>query len=195
MAFVAAPSCGAGTVWQAGACVPGHAPQQVQTETEARPAPPATEPPADDGPAGASVGAPVPAFALDSVYGGGRVTSAALAGRVVVVHFWATFCNPCHKSIAGLQAIHAKYAQRGVAIVAVSEDEKDDFGRIPTFVAAHGAKFVVAWDGTHEVAGKWQPPTMPATYVIDRAGILRFEHDGYHDGEEATIEREVASLL
>jgi peroxiredoxin len=137
----------------------------------------------------------VPSFALDSVYGGSRVTSAALAGRVLVVHFWATFCNPCHKSIAGLQAIHAKYASRGVAIVGVSEDEKDDFARIPAFVTAHGAKFAIAWDAEKALASKWRPETLPATYVIDRAGILRFRHEGYHDGEEVTIEREVASLL
>jgi peroxiredoxin len=155
---------------------------------------------ADDGDgatggAGASVGAPVPHFALASIDGGPRITSASLAGKVVVVHFWATFCMPCTKSIPALQALHAKYASRGVAIVGVSEDDRDDFARIPAFVAAQGAQFAVAWDGDHALAMRWRPNQMPATYVVDRAGILRFAHDGYHPGEEVAIEQEIASLL
>jgi hypothetical protein len=45
------------------------------------------------------------------------------------------------------------------------------------------------------MAGKWQPKSMPASFIVDRKGIVRFAHLGYHDGDEVEIEREVKSLL
>ena len=45
------------------------------------------------------------------------------------------------------------------------------------------------------IAGKWQPKSMPATFIVDRKGIVRFVHLGYHDGEEAEIEKEKGEAL
>jgi peroxiredoxin len=211
--FVTAPSCSDGQTWQGGACVPGCPPgsqqdggacvggsvpglatSQLPTPAAQAESPEVQEVADDDAGTGAVIGSPPPSFVLEPVYGS-HIALAALAGKVVVVYFWATFCEPCKKSMAGLQAIQTKYASRGVAIVAVSEDEKDDVPQISRFAARYGVKFAVGWDRGHALATRWKPYALPTTYVIDKAGIVRFEHDGYRAGDEAVIEGEVASLL
>jgi cytochrome c biogenesis protein CcmG, thiol:disulfide interchange protein DsbE len=140
------------------------------------------------------LGKPGPDFAEKTVSGGNAtITLHGLSGKVAVVDFWATWCEPCKKSFPKLEALNAKYGSDGVAIVGVSED--DDKGGISDFAANLGAKFPLVWDENKSIASKWQPKTMPTTFILDRSGKIRFVHLGYHENEEALIEREIKSLL
>jgi len=139
------------------------------------------------------IGNPAPTFALDSANGKGKVSMSAFSGKVVIVDFWATWCEPCKKSFPKLQAISARYSASGVVVVGFSED--DDKGGISEFANSFGADFPLVWDADKGVAGKWQPGSMPSTFIVDRKGLVRFIHRGYHDGEEAELDREIRSLL
>jgi cytochrome c biogenesis protein CcmG/thiol:disulfide interchange protein DsbE len=139
------------------------------------------------------IGNPAPPFALDSTNGKGKVSMAGLGGKVVIVDFWATWCEPCRKSFPKLQALSSKYRSSGLVVVGFSED--DDKGGIPEFANSLGADFPLVWDADKAVAGRWQPGSMPSTFIVDRKGLVRFIHRGYHDGEEVDIDREVKSLL
>jgi cytochrome c biogenesis protein CcmG, thiol:disulfide interchange protein DsbE len=139
------------------------------------------------------LGNPAPAFALDSANGKGKVSMGALGGKVVVVDFWATWCEPCKKSFPKLQALNARYRASGLVVVGLSED--DDRGGIPEFANALGADFPLLWDAGKAVADRWQPGSMPTTFIVDRKGLVRFIHRGYHDGEEVDLDREIKSLL
>jgi cytochrome c biogenesis protein CcmG, thiol:disulfide interchange protein DsbE len=136
---------------------------------------------------------PAPVFALESVNGKGKIDLAQLKGKVVLVDFWATWCEPCKKSFPKLEELRVKYEQAGFVIVAVSED--DEGNAVATFGTTHGAKFPLVWDREKNVAGKWKPPTMPSSFVVDKKGVVRFVHLGYHEGEEKEIETELKSLL
>lgn len=136
---------------------------------------------------------PAPVFALDSLNGKGKIDLAQWKGKVVLVDFWATWCEPCKKSFPKLEELRVKYEQSGFAIVAVSED--DEGNGIPAFGTTHGSKFPLVWDKDKSVAGKWKPPTMPSSFVVDKKGVVRFVHLGYHEGEEKEIETELKSLL
>ena len=63
------------------------------------------------------------------------------------------------------------------------------------FAKTHGAKFPVGWDNGKKLAGQYKPENMPTAYVIDKTGVVRFVHKGYHDGEEKELEKEIKSLL
>jgi cytochrome c biogenesis protein CcmG/thiol:disulfide interchange protein DsbE len=139
------------------------------------------------------VGNPAPAFTLDSVTVPGSVSMSSLAGQVVIVDFWGTFCEPCKKSFPKLQSLYAKYKSSGLALVGISED--DDKEGIAAFGSSYGAKFPLVWDKGNSVAGRWNPGSMPATFIVDRKGIVRFFHRGYREGEEVEIEQQVKSLL
>ena len=114
-------------------------------------------------------------------------------GKVTIVDFWATWCEPCKKSFPKLQALYVKYQSSGLEIAALSEDDEE--GGISAFASTYGAKFPIAWDKGKIVAAKWKPQSMPTTYVCDKNGKIRFTHTGYHDGEDAEIEKEVKQLL
>jgi cytochrome c biogenesis protein CcmG, thiol:disulfide interchange protein DsbE len=139
------------------------------------------------------LGKHAPDFARKTVGGDGTITLHGLSGKVAVVDFWATWCEPCKKSFPKLEALNTKYESSGVRIVGVSED--DDSSGIRDFAANLGAKFPLVWDEDKNIAAKWKPKAMPSTFIVDRTGMIRFVHLGYHDNEEAIIEREIKSLL
>ena len=139
------------------------------------------------------IGSPGPDFAQASVNGQGKVSFKGVNGKVAIVDFWATWCEPCKKSFPKLQELSAKYKASGLEVIAISEDDENE--GLTDFGNTYGAKFPLVWDGGKAIAGKWQPKSMPATFIVDRKGIVRFVHLGYHDGEETEIEKEVKSLL
>ncbi len=142
------------------------------------------------------VGHKAPDFSVSAVANGkGQVSLADLRGKVVVVDFWGTFCEPCKKSFPRLQDLYTKYSSDGLRIVGISEDESDDKDKIPGFASSLGAKFTLGWDEDKAVAHAYKPPTMPSSFVIDRKGIVRYAHVGFHDGEELEVEKEIKELL
>lgn len=158
----------------------------------------------DDSPGAASggeggkglVGKPAPDFSVAAVVNGkGKVSLDSLHGKVVLLDFWGTFCEPCKKSFPKLQDLYTKYGDSGLRIVGVSEDEPDDKDKIPDFASTYGAKFTLGWDRDKNVAHSYKPETMPSSFLIDKNGVVRFAHVGYHDGEEVEIEKEIKELL
>ena len=141
---------------------------------------------------GIKQGDKAPQFALDSMNGAGKMTIAP--GKVTIVDFWATWCEPCKKSFPKLQELYVKYKSNGLEIVAVSVD--DEKNGITDFAKTHGgAKFPVGWDDGKKLAEKWKPENMPTSYIVGKDGTVKFIHRGYHDGEENEVEKELKSLL
>ena len=68
-------------------------------------------------------GKPAPAFTLQAL-DGRKVSLSDFGGQVVLLDFWGTFCPPCVQALPELQALHAKYAKSGFAVVGVSVDER-----------------------------------------------------------------------
>jgi cytochrome c biogenesis protein CcmG, thiol:disulfide interchange protein DsbE len=142
------------------------------------------------------VGNPAPDFRVATV-AGGRSTIALkeLRGKVVLVDFWGTFCTPCKSSFPKLQALHAKYGGSGLQVVGISEDEAEDKAKIPAFASTYGAKFPIGWDEDRSISQRYQPETMPSSFLIDRRGVVRFSHVGFRGGDEVQIEKEIQELL
>ena len=138
------------------------------------------------------IGGPAPAFELGAVSGGAAQSLQAHAGKVVIVDFWATWCEPCKQSFPAYQKLLSELGP-DVVIIGVSQD--DDDKSIPAFVAETGAKFPVVWDDGKSVAKAYDPPTMPTAFVIDKSGIVRFVHVGYRAGDETTLAEEARSLM
>jgi peroxiredoxin len=137
------------------------------------------------------VGDKAPTFSVDSMNGQGKVS--VNPGKVTIVDFWATWCKPCEKSFPKYQELYVKYKASGLEIAAVSVDEEK--GGIPAFAKSHGAKFPIGWDDGKKIADKYKPENMPTAYVIDKQGVVRHVHKGYHDGEEKELEKEIKGLL
>lgn len=144
------------------------------------------------GVAHALVGAPAPAFELPEVAGGGEQSLEAHAGKVVIVDFWATWCEPCKLSFPAYQKL---VDELGGELVVIGVSQDDDAEGIARFRSETGAKFPLVWDDGKSLAKSYDPPTMPTAFVVDRSNIVRFVHAGYRAGDEATLEERVRALL
>jgi thiol-disulfide isomerase/thioredoxin len=140
----------------------------------------------------AAVNREAPQVERPSENGQGDVSLRSLGGKVVVVHFWATWCEPCKKFMPKLNALGMRH-NGAVRIIGVSVDDERD--GIAEFAKRFGADFPVVWDKDKAIARSWSPGSLPATFVVDAGGVVRFAHLGYHDGDAATIEDEVSRLL
>jgi thiol-disulfide isomerase/thioredoxin len=99
-------------------------------------------------------------------------TPAALAGKVVVVNVWATWCAPCLKEIPDLSAVYDKYKDQGLVILGVLHDDPDN-QTLLNFQSDHMMTYPVVRESADIVAafgpGKY-PTKLPTTLVYDRAG-------------------------
>jgi cytochrome c biogenesis protein CcmG/thiol:disulfide interchange protein DsbE len=114
-------------------------------------------------------------------------------GKVLVLDFWATWCAPCKASFPKVDAIYKKHASQGLEVVAINEDE--DPGKVPPFLAEVKPSFTIAYDNNGKGAEAFGVETMPSSFVIDRRGVVRYAHSGYHPDDAATIESEIEELL
>lgn len=115
-------------------------------------------------------------------------------GRVVLVDFWASWCGPCKASFPAFARLHADYAARGLVIVAVSVDEKPAAYRV--FVDKWRPPFAVLRDERQNLVRAVKVPAMPTSYLLDRAGRVRFVHAGFHgDATEQELRRQIEALL
>src|SRR6185369_10286318 len=131
-------------------------------------------------------------FELHELPGNGVESLAAHAGKVVIVDFWATWCEPCKQSFPAYQKLVTRMAG-DLVVIGISQD--DDTKGIPLFLSETGVRFPVVWDDGKAVAKAYDPPSMPTAFVVDKSGIVRFVHVGYRAGDEATLEDEVRSLM
>jgi cytochrome c biogenesis protein CcmG/thiol:disulfide interchange protein DsbE len=124
---------------------------------------------------------------------GQAIRLSALRGRVVIVDFWASWCGPCRQELPVLERLNERYRGRGLVIVGVSVDRTLD--NIHGFLSRTPVSFPVIYDAHHEIAGRYGPPRMPSSYVLDRRGIVRRVHEGFRSEDAASLEREVQQLL
>jgi cytochrome c-type biogenesis protein len=123
------------------------------------------------------VGAPVPAYrAIDLQRD--SVSLAALRGRVVLLNVWATWCHPCRDEIPELRAVHAKYRDRGLELVGVSVDVDGADEQIREFMKEFDMTYPVWLDPAERVSTQFLIVGVPATFLIDRGGVLRWRRTG-----------------
>jgi cytochrome c biogenesis protein CcmG/thiol:disulfide interchange protein DsbE len=144
------------------------------------------------------MGKAAPELTAEAVSGDGPKTLKSAQGKVVILDFWGTFCEPCKKSFPKYQEIVDQFPG-DVAVIAVSVDEPDNVKKeqLTAFAKENHAKFSIVWDKDHSGAEKYgmRSLTMPSSFVIDKAGVVRHLHVGFKDGEEAKIAEEVKALV
>ena len=123
------------------------------------------------------VGLPVPAYATVSL-DGDSVSLAAQRGKVVLLNVWATWCHPCRTEIPELRAIHAKYQAQGLELIGVSVDTDGTDDAIRTFMRDFKMTFPIWRDPDERVSTQFLVVGVPATFLIDREGVLRWRKTG-----------------
>jgi thiol-disulfide isomerase/thioredoxin len=128
---------------------------------------------------------------------GKAYTSKELAGKVVVVNFWATWCHPCEKEIPDLSRAYDKYKSQGVVILGVMADQPTpDAQTLLNFQSDHEMSYPVVRVNPDILSSFAYPENLPTTFIFDRTGH-RVDIDGnqrfFHLG--AISETRLSSLL
>lgn len=114
-------------------------------------------------------------------------------GKVVLVDFWASWCEPCRHSFPWLNAMQAKYADRGLVVIGVNVDrERADAQR---FLREMPAGFEIVYDPDGSLATQYEVPGMPSSYVFDPEGKLINRHIGFRTAARDEREAEIEKLL
>ncbi len=112
-------------------------------------------------------------------------------GRVVLLNFWATWCEPCKVEMPSMEKLHREYGHKGLSIVAVSVDEPISKNLIRKFVTDLGLTFDILHEPTGAVNRAYNTYMFPESFVIDRKGIItRFVYveDWFTPANRALIE-------
>ncbi len=137
------------------------------------------------------VGRMAPPFDL-RLFSGGRLTSAGLRGRLVVLNFWASWCVPaCTDEAPALQAIWEQYRTKGVTVVGVNIQDGEAPAR--AFIQHFGLTFPAGMDPRGVIAIDFGVYGVPETYVIDRSGRTVYKYAGAVS--EDLLARVMAPLL
>ena len=116
------------------------------------------------------IGGPAPEFTLKDLQGR-EVKLSDFHGKVVLLNFWATWCKPCKEEMPAMQASYDRLRDQGFVVLAVNELE--DTEKVAEHIRAYGHTFPVVMDHNDAVASKYGVVGLPASFLIDRQGIVR----------------------
>jgi peroxiredoxin len=113
------------------------------------------------------VGDAAPAFSITTDQGR-RITPTDFGGRVLVLNFWATWCQPCVEEMPSLSEFQKRLQSSGVVVVGVSVDKNPKL--YDRFLRRFSPSFQTARDPDEGIANSYGTYQYPETYVIDRNG-------------------------
>jgi cytochrome c biogenesis protein CcmG, thiol:disulfide interchange protein DsbE len=134
---------------------------------------------------------PAPELELPRLTGEGVGSLDDYRGQVVVLNFWASWCEPCREESPLLQRWHERMQERGATVLGV--DAYDEIGHARAFVDAYGLTYPMLRDGDGSTRESYGILGFPETFVIDREGRIAAVARGPVDAE--FMRERVAPLL
>lgn len=131
------------------------------------------------------VGSPAPAITATTWlhWEGPAPTLESLAGRVVLLEFWGTWCGPCVQAMPGIQKLHDRYRERGLTVLAISYEAPD---KMQPFLTKNGYTMPVGSDPEKKTIAAYGVRSWPTTIVLDKEG--KVAHVGSPYDAEAAVE-------
>lgn len=113
-------------------------------------------------------------------------------GSVILLHFFASWCDPCKKEFPSIKAVHERLGKSGLEIVAVSEDNVE---RTARFIESQGTRFTVLIDRYGGVMRAYKVSVIPSTVIISRDGLISGVVAGPLDWDSKAVDVYVNGLL
>lgn len=146
-------------------------------------------------PSAQAIGEAAPDFSLRDI-NGQQVSLSDYEGKVVLINFWATWCQPCQVEMPYLQKMHTDFADKGFVVLSISIDEARSASQVKPLVKRGGFTFPVLLDKDTSVVSVYNPSKiLPYTAVLDREHKIQGVHQGYNPGDEVGLRAEVEALL
>lgn len=140
------------------------------------------------------VGDRAPAWTLVD-WQGKAVTSADFEGRPVVVDFWASWCTVCREALPALDALARRARDDGVVVLAVNVDRRRAPADAWLAERLPAPNVTLLHDAEGALLARFGAAGMPAVYVVDRTGVVRFAESGYAPGRVDAVARAVDAIV
>ncbi len=151
---------------------------------------------AASGCAGARASSQASDFTLPSVDGTPLTLSEHLGKKVILLNFWATWCQPCAHELPHLQALWDKYQGKDLLILGVAMDGPESVANVAPFVRRSHLSFPVLLDEETRAVSLYNPHrSAPFNVLIDRSGAVAKTFEGFNPGDEVELEKALAALL
>jgi len=129
----------------------------------------------------------VPDFARPTL-AGARIDTEQLRGQVLVIKFFAKYCEPCMRTLPAAEKLHQKHPE--VAFIGISEDEYASDAQ--SLVDGFGLSFPIVHDQGNILAGRFRVSEMPVTFVVNGQGVVQWV--GGPDQDEDDLAAAVAAV-
>lgn len=138
----------------------------------------------------------LPDFELETLGGDTVALSDYLGKEVVLIDFWATFCDPCLVAMPHLNSLYEKYRKDGFVILGVSIDGPNSVGRVRSEVRKAGVSFPILLDPETEALSLYNPKTSaPYSVLIDRKGRIIKKKEGFSPSDVPDLEDTIKAAL
>lgn len=113
--------------------------------------------------------------------------------KALYVDFWASWCSSCVHAFPFMNAIHQRYGAQGLRVIAINLDEKPADAK--KFLARHPADFMVYAAPDAACPRNFGVAGMPASYLIDAAGVVKRVHLGFRQSDAANLVAAIEEVL
>ena len=134
-----------------------------------------------------------PEFSLPALEGK-AISLSSYRGKVVMVHFWATWCPPCVEELPALERLYRAYFGKDLEVLAVSVDE-GGAGAVGQFMRKNGFALPVLLNPDQSVSRQYGTFKFPETYLVDREGIVRRKIIGAADWTSPEAQKFVQAMV
>ena len=139
------------------------------------------------------VGGKIPEFTLTQ-FGGGKVPVSSLKGKVLMVNFWATWCEACMVEMPSIVKLRNQYKSKGFEVVAVDVDENPE-AVLPKTLKNFGIDFPVYTDSDGHISGQFDVQAIPLTVIMNQNREILFIETGGHDWDGEDIHQQMDKWL
>lgn len=127
---------------------------------------------------------------------GKRVKLSSLAGKTVLINFWATWCGPCILELPHLDKLAKEFGDKGLTVLAISTDGPQTQAQVRSLVKREKLSMPILLDPDGKVFSALNPRgTNPFTLILDKSGKIAESHEGYNPGDETKYREWVVRLL
>lgn len=134
-----------------------------------------------------------PQFELQNMKGE-VVKLSDFSNKLVLLDFWATWCVPCLKELPHLSKLQSKYGE-DIQVIAIDVDRPRSISKAKAYIKSNKFDFITLFDSNGEVTDLYNITNPPRTILINPAGEIIFEHDGYKRGDEKHLEAEIQKWI
>ena len=136
-----------------------------------------------------------PVLNLRDIKGKKISSTEMLKNGPVLVWFWNSCCGIKKKQVEALKATYSKYKDKGLQIIAISEDGVKKTAKTKQAVNVYKMPFIIAMDKSRNILGQFQAFAVPSIYLINKEGNIVFTHSGYMPGDEKKLDAALVPLF